>query len=125
MSVIEPNPLLRMTKLCHTFPTLSHKKIPGIYPWKPEELDEWACSGVPSHGALFAARFVLAVWSGRAGKVGKPRRIPEDKAFNGDWRFPVDTAWRCGPFDVVDALGTWDAAHREAFIDWVRDPMWP
>jgi len=122
---IQPNYHPKMTALCRTFPTLNHENIPGIDPWDPEKLDEWACGAAPSHGALFAARFVLAVWNGRAGRVGKPRKTPEKDSWHGRWRFPFDTQWRCGPFDVVDALGTWDATHREAFIAWVKDPMWP
>lgn len=121
---IESDAKLRITALCRMFPTLRHN-IPGTDPWDPEEFDGWASSGVLCHGALFAARFVLAVWSGRAGRVGKPRKTPEKDAWHGQWRFPVDTQWRCGPFDVVDALGTWDAAHREAFTAWARSPLWP
>jgi hypothetical protein len=110
----------RMALLCDTFPTLSRAE--GVQPFDPEAFDAWACGPVPCHGATYAARFVLAVWSGRTGKVGKPRRR---ESWDGEWRFPVDLPWRCGPFDIIDALSTWDGVHRAAFVAWARDPWWP
>lgn len=110
----------RMTELARTFPTLH--KADGVEPFDAEKLDAWACSGAPSHGGLYAARFILAMWSGRAGVVGKPRR--DKKSWNGEWRFPINTSWRCGPFDIIDALGTWDDYHRSAFIEWAVNPWW-
>jgi len=62
-------------------------------------LDVWAASGVPSHGELCTARFVLAVWDP-----------------SGDWR--------SGRFDVMEALGVWDLAHRQVFLKWAADPWW-
>jgi hypothetical protein len=50
-------------------------------------LDDWAASGVPSHGEVCTARFVLAVWD------------PSGE-------------WHSGHFDVMEALGVWDTAHR-------------
>ncbi len=113
----------QMTALCETFPTLQNAG--GIFPWDPEKLDEWAC-GPTSHGAMFAARFVLAVWHGRMGHIdGKPRKTPEKKSWHGQYRFNLDTHWRCGPFDAVDAMGTWDSTHRKAFLRWAESPWWP
>lgn len=120
-AVVALPPRNRMTLLCGTLPTLD--RADGATPFEPDVLDGWACGPVPCHGALHAARFVLAVWSGRAGVVGKPRHRP--KNWDGEWRFPVDSPWRSGPFDVVDALGTWDGAHRAAFVAWAQRPWWP
>jgi hypothetical protein len=106
-----------MTALALTFPTLCRAE--GVEPFDAQLLDAWASSGAPCHGALYAARFVLSVWSGGMGRVCKPRK--KDDAY----RFPVETFWRCGPFDVVDASSTWDAEHRAAFVAWAKEPWWP
>ena len=111
-----------MTELALSFPTL--RGADGVDPFDPVALDEWACS-VASHGGVLAAQFVLAVFHGRAGRVGKRRKTPEKDAWFGAHRFNVDTHWHCGIFDIVDALGTWDHAHRAAFVSWVEDPFWP
>jgi hypothetical protein len=72
----------------------------GVRPFDAETLDAWACGPAPGSGALNAARFVLSVWNSRA-------------------------KWRCGRFDVVDALSCWDAEHRAAFLAWAQEPCWP
>jgi hypothetical protein len=101
------------------FPTLD--EADGVDPFDVDILDAWACGPVPSSGGRYAAQFILAVWSGRVGRVGsRPTRDSE-----GSWIFNVETAWKCGPFDVVDALGTWDAQHRSAFLEWAANPWWP
>jgi hypothetical protein len=108
----------KMTALAITFPTLDKAK--GIEPFIPTELDAWAC-GPTCHGAEYAARFVLAVFYGRMGRIHKPRQRKDE----GVYRFPVETPWRCGPFDAVDAMSTWDTTHRAAFVAWCREPWWP
>jgi hypothetical protein len=33
--------------------------------------------------------------------------------------------WNLAPgFNVVEAMGTWDAEHRRAFVEWVKNPWW-
>jgi len=113
----------KMTALAQSFPTL--EIAPGVEPFDPDRLDEWASSGAPSHGALYAARFILAVWAGRAGRMGKARKSRKKDGWHGEWSFSLVTPWRCGPFDVVDALGTWDWHHRNAFVAWAQGPWWP
>lgn len=108
----------RMTELARSFPTLSDAPLD---PFDPDKLDEWACSAGPSHGATIAARFVLAVWSGRSALICNRRILTDDL----DYTFDAVTPWRCGIFDVVDALGTWDSRHRQAFNAWAKDPWWP
>lgn len=112
----------RVTALAQTFPTL--RDADGVFPWDPEKLDAWARRG-RCHGAILSAQFVLALWHGRLGHVGKPRKTPEKDDWSGIHRFPVDTFWRCGLFDVVSALTTWDEQHRTAFLAWAKDPWWP
>lgn len=87
-----------MLALARSFPTLG--AAPGLSPWEPEALDDWACGPVPGSGAFHAARFVLAVW--------RPYGV-----------------WECGTFDVMRALAVWDRTHRGAFLTWASDPWWP
>ena len=89
---------LDVSTLAHSFPTLRAAR--GLTPWRPEELDEWACGPVPGSGVLHAARLVLAIWNPHAD-------------------------WQCGRFDALAALGAWDQAHRTAFAAWVAQPWWP
>jgi hypothetical protein len=87
-----------MSVLARTFPTLHAAR--GLTPWRPEDLEQWACGPVPGSGALHAARFVLTVWNSQA-------------------------EWECGRFDAVRALGAWDQAHQAAFLAWAMQPWWP
>lgn len=88
-------PSTPIERLAWSFPTLRSAR--GVVPFDPEELDRWACGPVPSSGGLYAAQFVLAVWNNYA-------------------------EWQCGKIDIIRALNTWDAAHREAFLAWAEDP---
>jgi hypothetical protein len=87
----------KMTAFAKTFHALG--SAPGVFPWDANQLDAWAASGVLSHGELVTARFVLAIW---------------------DPNHP----WRCGRFDLMDAMGIWDGDHRRAFLAWAADPWW-
>ncbi len=85
-----------MLELTASFPTLR-----GVLDeWDPVRLDEWACGPEPGSGAFRAAQFVLSVFNSEAD-------------------------WQCGRFDLQRALGTWDAAHRAAFMAWLQSPWWP
>lgn len=88
-----------MAALARRFPTLA-AQADGLHPFDPERLDRWASGPVPSSGALHAASFVLGVFNPRAD-------------------------WRCGKFDALAAIGTWDRAHHAAFVAWIADPWWP
>ncbi len=50
----------KMTSLANQFHVLKH--APGVDPWDPAKLDEWA-SGAVSDGERHAAAFVLHVWN--------------------------------------------------------------
>jgi hypothetical protein len=32
--------------------------------------------------------------------------------------------WSIGRFDLMDAMGTWDDAHRRACRSWMESPWW-
>ena len=87
-----------MSDLAECFPCLIGR--PGVRPWDPDALDAWADENGMTATELYAARFILHVWDGKH-------------------------AWKCGPFDLVDALDFWDETHRTAFVSWVLDPWWP
>lgn len=48
------DPVKIITALARQFPAL--RNAPGLDPWKPELLDEWAASGGPSSGARAMVR---------------------------------------------------------------------
>jgi hypothetical protein len=96
--------------LADSFPTLRGR--PGINPWLPMALLRWLCEGTASHGAACAARFLLGAWN------------------NSDWEAiareeEFDEPSCAKRFDLFEAIGCWDAGHREAFAAWVAKPYWP
>jgi hypothetical protein len=93
----EARPDLRMTGLALRFPSL--RRAPGVEPWNPCALDDWAPSA--SSGELWAASFLLwAVWN-------------------------ADGPWRTPPFRLRDAWAVWDDGHRAAASSWLREPYFP
>ncbi len=81
----------KMTAFACSFPSLRH--APGIKCWDANELDRWAAEMPLSHGELCTARFVLAIWDS-------------------------DAEWRCGRFDIMEALRIWDPSHHSVFLAW-------
>lgn len=86
----------RVTSLANQFYVL--KNAPGVAPWDPAKLDEWA-SGAVSDGERHAAAFVLHVWN----PYGQ---------------------WHVGRFDVMAALSVWDEGNRRPFAEWAKNPYW-
>lgn len=84
-----------LSALAESFPTLV--RAPGVRPFDAEVLDLWASGPAPSSGAFHAAAFVLNIFNCRA-------------------------PWAVGRFDVVAAMNVWDAAHRNAFLNWAKAP---
>jgi hypothetical protein len=70
----------KMTALAQTFPTIA--KASGVEPWNAVELETWG-SGPRSHGERVTTQLLLAVWD-------------------------PSTEWKCGRFDLMDALRVWD-----------------
>jgi hypothetical protein len=90
-----PNP--RMTTLAERFPSL--RRGPGVAPWKPYLLDNWACAA--SSEERRAASFLLwVVWN------------------------PTGP-WRVEPFNICDAWTEWDEDHRDAAMSWLQAPFHP
>jgi hypothetical protein len=87
----------RMTKFAQTFPSMRYAL--GVKPWDALELDTWG-NGPCSHGERVTAQFLLNVWD-------------------------PSTEWKCGRFDLMEALRIWDEAHHKAFLQWATDPWWP
>lgn len=87
----------RMTAFALTFPSMGYAA--GIKPWDADEFDAWG-SGPRSHGERVAAQFLLAVWD-------------------------PSCEWKCGRFDLMEALRVWDEAHHRAFVKWASNPWWP
>jgi hypothetical protein len=87
----------KITNLVRQFPTLRNAE--GVEPFEATKFEAWVRNHSPGGGAIHAARFVLGVFNSRA-------------------------RWKLGAFNVFDALDCWDAAHREAFLKWARNPYW-
>jgi len=88
----------RMTALALSFPELARCLRDFVQPFEAMKLDK--AIGGQGHGCICAAKFVLSVWN-------------------------PTTRWKSGRFDIHDALGVWDDAHRAAFVAWAKDPWWP
>jgi hypothetical protein len=91
---VSPNEV--MTRLARQFPVL--KGAPGVEPWEPEVLDEWAMSGASGAGARAVTRFLLAVWNGS------------------------EYVWKVGGFRLRD-LGDLDDEHLEIWKAWAARPF--
>ena len=86
----------RMTALGRTFPSLAD--APGIDPFDPDELEDWAIAAESTSG-VWAAGFLLSLWD------------------NND---DDEELW-----SLHGALADWGVDDREAFLAWCREPWWP
>lgn len=87
----------KLAAFARTFPSMA--KASGVKLWDANTLDLWATESPISPGELATAQFLLAIW---------------DPTHN----------WRCGRFDLMDALKLWDDRHRAAFLAWAEEPWW-
>ena len=85
-----------MSRLAGRFSAL--KGAPGIDPWDPQALDEWAASGARGAGARVVVRFLLAVWNGS------------------------EDYWKTGNFRLRD-LGELDEENIEVWKTWASRPF--
>lgn len=95
-----------MRLLAGMFPSMR-----GIFDggWSVEALRQWWMSGAPTGGSRHVAMFLLQVWNMHT-TAAEWRR----EGFKG-----------IEPFNAVAALGTWDDAHRSAFVTWCQEPFFP
>jgi hypothetical protein len=106
----DPRRYSKMDALARGFPSLRLAK--GVDPWDPVEFLRWFCeSGAPGHGAHHAVHFVLGVWNSDANW----RTVANEHG--------IKYTDKLRPFDVFDALSTWDDDHRRAFAAWVNNPF--
>ncbi len=63
----------------------------------------------------------LQAWAPLVTWLAGPRLVAEEEVLH---KLAQAAVWDVGPFDVMDALGTWDDAHRAAFAAWVARPWW-
>ncbi len=89
---MEPYRDLAFMGIAVRFPSLND--APGVMPWSPNELDEWAAGLGRDKQAVHAARYILGKWN---------------PSFD----------WECGKFDPRSALESWDRSHRMIFLDQV------
>lgn len=90
-----------LQELAMTFPTVAAAlKRGGL-----RTIDDLnALRRLSSSGEALALVFLLNVYS-----IVSPDDCEE-------WDWPV--------FNVMEAMGTWDAAHRKAFAAWALEPWW-
>jgi hypothetical protein len=93
-----------MTVLARSFPSM--RGVPGTDPWDAESLIAWTQTGAPTSGSIWAARFLLSVWN--PGTNWSEHGVPG-----------------AGKFDLMEAWGVFDDAHRAAVMQWLAAPFWP
>jgi hypothetical protein len=100
--------------LAESFPTLCGRIPLEFFDTRGGLLDACAFAAWArplSGGEREAVLFVLSVWNSST-----------------NWHEAAGLCRSDGPmggrFDVHRALGTWDQAHRDAFLAWARDPWW-
>jgi hypothetical protein len=88
-----------MTALALSFPEVDKCARSLVCPWTDARpLLRAIRRGGFGHGALCSLRFLVSVWN------------------------PYENGQK---FDMHEALGVWDSAHRAAFLAWVKEPWWP
>lgn len=93
----------RFAALAKTFHAIAYAPVFDKYDLIDlRKLDDWAVAMDPdgSDGVRCTAAFILNLWSTRE-------------------------PWKCGKFDVFDALGQWDDDHTAAFREWISNPWRP
>ena len=108
----------KMERLARAFPSL--RNAVGVAPWDVHALMAWLLGGALTGGNKHAVRFCLQVWNSstdwREAAVDEGLCSAEDAA---RWDHPL------APFNVAEAIGGWDDAHRDAFMAWCEAPFHP
>ncbi len=94
------SPTKRIVTVAKSFPVLSETDdgvAPGVEPFDPISLEQWAKSPRSGCGARHAVRFILGL-------------------------FAPNNRWSLGRFDVFQAMKGWDKANREVFLSWAERP---
>lgn len=89
----------KTTTLARLFPSL--RGAIGVDPVSGLDLlalDEWAMNHSRSDGTVNAARFILHI-------------------------FDSTRKWKCGAFELVPAIRSWDRDHLAAFQSWAASPF--
>jgi hypothetical protein len=102
---------LAMSVLARSF--LSLAGAPGLEPWNVDTFLPWLCSPERHPSALHAGRFLLGVWNPGA-----------------DWQelaaeLGLSQCASARPFNLLEAVETWDAEHLAAAVAWMDAPFWP
>lgn len=101
---------IAMSRLCAKFSTLAG--APGTDPWDPVRLLQWILTnGAATSGNTHAVKFVLQVWNPSIDWAALARAPKAEEGLG------LERA-EFAPFNVVNALGTWDDAHTRAFLAW-------
>lgn len=104
---------LCMNALLERFPSLSDRCPLFFEDFGATEVLRWLCSTGLSHGERCAVRFLLAVWNPSTNWVELAAEME------------LENPPAAARFDVMEALGVWDDAHRSAFLEWARRPWFP
>lgn len=85
------------SQMCRLFPDL--RNAPGVSPWKPELLDEWAMNDSFGVNSRCNVRFILTIYSG-----------------SGEY-------WKVGDFRLSH-VKEMDQNGLKAFQEWAENPFW-
>lgn len=100
-----------MSALALRFPSVA--RAPGTDPWDADAFLRWLTSATTTLHMQYSGRFLLAVWN-----------------LDTDWeamarRKACEAPHHARRFDLFEALGAWDAAHRDALLVYVENPFYP
>lgn len=74
-----------------------------------------------AHGLALQAAALCSAWDPLARWLAQDRPTTEAAILG---QLAKAQVWEVGPFDIMDALGTWDNEHRAAFVRWAAAPWW-
>ena len=102
---------LAMSVLARSFPSLAG--APGLEPWNVDAFLPWLCSPEREATAVHAGRFLLGVWN--------PSTAWQEVAAE----LGVSQCTGARPFNLMEAVESWDGEHLAAAVAWMDAPFWP